>query len=85
MVANVAAIYSLATVQIMVSSEASGSSDTKAGTRVLLITTKLIVKGLMRSILMGIAYGILIAIHGSQPEQLTPLTQVIMGGFQVCT
>jgi trimeric autotransporter adhesin len=68
--------------QIVAIGAASGSDDTKGASRTLLSTMRVVTKGLLRTALMSICYGVLIAINGSNPAQLTPLTQIIMGGFQ---
>jgi hypothetical protein len=70
--------------QIAAISEATGSDDTKGASRWLLRFMKLIIKGLYRALIMGAVYGTLVALHGNDLKQLTPLTQVIMGAFQVC-
>ena len=42
---------------------------------------KLIIKGLYRALIMGAVYGTLVALHGNDLKQLTPLTQVLMGRY----
>jgi hypothetical protein len=68
--------------QIVAIGAASGSDDTKGASRVLLNVMRVINKGLLRTVLMSVCYGFVIAINGSEPAQLTPLTQLLMGGFQ---
>eukprot|EP00953_Heterococcus_sp_UTEX-ZZ885_P010486 6126-Heterococcus_DN1.PRE.1 len=74
--------YAKGMAQIVAISEATGSDDTKGASRWLLSFMKLIIKGLYRALIMGAVYGTLVALHGNDLKQLTPLTQVIMGAFQ---
>jgi hypothetical protein len=76
-------LHCLVRSQIVADSAAAGSDDTKGASRILFNTLQLIMHGLTRTIMMGVCYGTLIALHGNKLAQLTPLTQVIMGSIQV--
>lgn len=68
-------------LQIVLQCTTSGASDTLQGALRLLSTMKFIMRGIGRTVLIGVVYGTLIAISGKTPAQLIPTVQVYYCGL----